>query len=112
MSFKPHPLHLVLGFTLWFVYFNFVYGGMSVGCSFSDARDSTNPLNWINLFVLGATVVFNLAFSWAAWKCHQVTPAEPIQARFFARLSAVLYAMAAFSTLVVGAAALIYPPCL
>lgn len=112
MSLRPHPMHLVLGLTLWAVFFVVVYGGMSIGCEISAARDSTTFLNPINAFVLLVTVLFTVLLAWLAWACHKATPEAPNQGRFLARLAAVLYAVSAVSTLLVGLPGVIYPPCL
>lgn len=115
MTLKSHPIHLILGLTLWCIYFVVVYGGMSVGCEISAARDSTNPLNVINGFVLLVTIAFTLPLLWLAWACHKATPAvadDRTQGRFLMRLSAVLYGLSAAATLFVGLPGAIYPPCL
>lgn len=112
MTIRPHPLHLAIGLTVWFVYFIIVYGGMSVGCEISEARNSTHPFNIINGFVLLVTMAFTIPLAWLAWKCHRATPNKPTQGRFVLRLSAVLYAISALATLLVGLPGVIYPPCL
>lgn len=112
MTIRPHPLHLAIGLTVWFVFFIVVYGGMSVGCEISDARYSTNPLNIINGFVLLVTIIFTIPLAWLAWKCHLATPSKPNQGRFVMRLSAVLYGISALATVLVGLPGAIYPPCL
>ena len=112
MTIRPHPLHLVAGLTLWFIFFSIVYGGMAVGCEVSDARDSTHPFTVINGFVLLVTLVFTVPLAWLAWQCHKATPRKPHQGRFLMRLAAVLYAIAALATLLVGLPGAIYPPCL
>lgn len=112
MNIKAHPLHLVLGLLLWSLYFIIVYGGMSVGCSASEAAYSTSIFNWINGFVLLVTLVFTLLLLWFAWQCHKATPEEASQGRFLLRLSAVLYLLSAAATLFVGLPGVIYPPCL
>lgn len=112
MTFKPHPIHLAAGLSVWFIYFIIVYGGMSVGCSFSEASALQHPWTWINAFVIGVTAVFTSGLAWAAWKCHRVTPRGPNQPRFLLRMAAVLYAVSALATLLVGLPAILYPPCL
>ena len=112
MTIRPHPLHLAAGLTLWFTYFIVVYGGMSVGCEISDARDSTHPFTLINGFVLLATVVFAIPLAWLSWQCHKATPDKPNQGRFVLRLAAILYAISALATVLVGLPGVIYPPCI
>lgn len=112
MSVRPHPVHLILGLTIWAVFFVVVYGGMSVGCELSAARDSSTPFNVINGFVLAVTVVFTVPLAWLAWQCHKATPAAPHNRRFLARMSTILYAVSALATFLVGLPGVIYPPCL
>lgn len=112
MTLKTHPIHLILGFTLWAVYFVVVYGGMSVGCEVSDVSNHQGPFTWVNGFVLLVTLGFTLVLLWLGWLCHRQTPDKPNQARFLMRSSAVLYLLAALATLFVGLPGAIYPPCL
>lgn len=112
MTLKPHPIHLVLGLTVWALYFVVVYGGMAVGCEISSVGHQQGPWTPINAFVLLVTLAFALPLLWMAWLCHRRTPASPTQARFLMRLSAVLYLLSALATLFVGLPGAIYPPCL
>lgn len=112
MTLKPHPVHLVLGLTIWAIYFVVVYGGMSVGCEITAVSNQQGPWTVVNAFVLLVTIAFTIPLVWLAWLCHQRTPAEPTQARFMMRLAAVLYLLSAVATLLVGLPGAIYPPCL
>lgn len=112
MRLRPHPVHLILGLSMWALYFVLVYGGMSVGCEVFEVSNQQGPWTLINGFVLLLTIVFIIPLLWLAWQCYRQTPAEPGQARFMMRLSAVLYTLAAGATLLVGMPGSLYPPCL
>jgi type VI protein secretion system component VasK len=112
-----HPLHLVLGLTLWFVWFCVVYGGLSVACAVAPPLPEAGSLNPVNASLLVLTVLTTVLLAWAARRCWghaQQFPAgsPPGRKRFVADVSAALYALAAVSTLVVGLPLLLLPPCL
>lgn len=112
-----HPLHLVLGLTLWFAWFCAVYGGLSVACAVVPPAPEAGALNGVNAGLLVLTILTTAVLAWAARKCWrgaQQFPAgsPPGRKRFVADVSAALYALAAVSTLVVGLPLLLLPPCL
>jgi hypothetical protein len=112
-----HPLHLVLGLTLWFAWFCVVYAGLSVACAVAPPAPETGPFNGLNAGLLVLTVLTSLLLGWAArrcWRDAQQFPARspPGRKRFVADASAALYALAAVSTLLVGLPLLVLPPCL
>lgn len=115
-----HPLHLVLGLTLWFLWFSLLYGGVAVACVVAPPAPPDTVLNGINLTALAITALTVLLFTWAghaAWRSADAVPPEqgtgqraPRQ-RFVARLSGALYGVAAVATLLVGLPLLVVPPC-
>jgi hypothetical protein len=112
-----HPLHLVLGLTVWFAWFCLVYGGLSVACAVAPPAPEAGPLNGVNAGLLLLTVLTAVLLAWAArrcWRDAQRFPAgsPPGRKRFVAGVSAALYVLAAVSTLVVGLPLLLLPPCL
>lgn len=129
-----HPLQLVLGLTVWFVWFCAVYGGVSVACAVAPPPPGQGALNWVNGALLALTLATTLLLAWAAWTCgraaHPQTqmartpktaraggaaPAVPAThtatRRFIARAGAALHATAAVSTVVVGLPLALLPPC-
>lgn len=111
-----HPLHLVLGLTLWFLWFSLLYGGVAVACVVVPPVPPHTVFNSINLAGLAFTAVTALGFAWAghaAWRAYRamVTASAPPRERFVARLSAALYAVAVVATLMVGLPLLVVPPC-
>jgi hypothetical protein len=109
-----HPLHLVLGLLLWFVWFSAVYGGLAVACAWVPPVGPSTVVTALNAVALGVTALVAAWLFWAAWRTARA--ARPAVAglprqRFVAGLSAVLYAVAAVSTLAVGLPLLVVPPC-
>lgn len=112
-----HPLHLILGFTIWAVWFTILYGGQSVGCAVAEPEVARGPWTWINasllLLTLGTTALLALASRSTLRASAQLRgDQEPVpRERFVAFAAGVLYAMAAFSTLAVGVPLLVLSPC-
>jgi hypothetical protein len=112
-----HPLHLVLGFTVWAVWFTILYGGQSVGCAVDAPDVARGAWTWINgsllLLTLATAVLLGLA-SWSTLRAGPETSDEEERAsgrRFMGFAAGVLYGMAAFSTLAVGVPLLVLSPC-
>lgn len=111
-----HPLHLVLGLTLWFVWFCLVYAGLSVACAVAPPAPEAGPFNPVNAGLLLLTVLTTGLLAWAARACRQQARQLPAGAgagrrRFVADAAAALYALAAVSTLLVGLPLLLLTPC-
>jgi hypothetical protein len=118
---SSHPLHLVLGFTVWAVWFVILYGGLSVICAVEPPPVERGILNWTSASLLVGTMGIAATLSWSAWqRFRSRTPQQRENAaagedarwpQFVAQASAWLYAAAAISTLVVGLPLLVLAPC-
>lgn len=111
-----HPLHLVLGLTVWFAWFCVVYGGLSVACAVAAPAPEAGPFNPVNAGLLLLTLLTTGLLAWAARECRHAARELPADAcggrrRFVADAAAALYALAALSTLLVGLPLLLLPPC-
>ena len=111
-----HAWHLVLGLTLWFVWFCATYGGVAVACAVAPPPPAQGPLNWLSATVLLLAAVCTAGFGLASWlraRAAQRGPAGEAGARrrFIARSASALYATAALSTAVVALPALLLTPC-
>jgi hypothetical protein len=109
-----HPLHLVLGLLVWFVWFCAVYGGLAVACAWRAPSGPSTVLSALNAVAFAATLLTVALLLWAAWVTGRAVRAEAgsmARQRFVAGLSAVLYMVAAASTLAVGLPLLVVPPC-
>lgn len=114
-----HPLHLVLGFTLWLLWFALLYGAQGLGCAVAAPPAEQGAANAVNVGLAVLTLVFLAGFVWAAVVTGRAAarpgpdadgPQAP-SVRFMASAAAVLYGAAAVSTLVVGLPVLLMPPC-
>jgi len=110
-----HAWHLVLGLTLWFVWFGATYGGLAVACAVAPPA-TLGPLNWLNASVLLLAAATTTGFSAGAWTSARAANCLPAgsateRGRFIARSSAALYTIAAVSTAVVALPAVLLAPC-
>jgi len=118
-----HAWHLVLGLTLWFVWFCITYGGVAVVCAVAPPSPALGPMNWLNIAVLLLAAACTGAFGLAAWvsarAARRLTTKGAADAasaagagpRFIARSAATLYATAALSTALVALPAVLLAPC-
>lgn len=129
--FSPgHPAQLVIGFTIWSIWFIAMYAGLSVACQINPPEPQQGPFTWLNggLFVL--TLLVSALLLYLAWRsgryCASVhrkdkAGANPDNAkasrsatsagRFIGYVSTVLYLIAAAATLAGGLPVLVYSPC-
>lgn len=113
-----HPLHLVLGFALWLVWFGLLYGAHGVGCALAPPPVQQGPFTVLNVLLGVWTLIFFAGFAVAAAAVARAALRQrpgsadgtPI-ARFVTPAAAVLYGACAVSTLVVGLPVLVVPPC-
>ncbi|QOR37845.1 hypothetical protein HNO52_04495 [Billgrantia diversa] len=108
-----HPIHLVVGPTLWGLWFVAIYAGLSVACSVSPPAPEQGTLTGINVAVglaTLATTVLLLGLSWAG-----VTAARRAELRrdcYFAFTSAGIHLFSAGATLFIGYPVVFLPPCI
>ncbi|MBU0892548.1 MAG: hypothetical protein KKH21_16935 [Gammaproteobacteria bacterium] len=114
---QGHPAQLITGLALWFVWLCLVYGGSAVACAVAPPPAQTGPWNWVNGALLALSLVFSVGFLIAAWRSARAAAglagAEQgmVRQRFFASAAAVLYGVAAASTVVVALPLLVLAPC-
>jgi len=112
-----HPLHLVLGLSVWAVWFTVLYGGQAVGCAVAAPEVARGPWTWINGSLLLLTLATAALLGFAAWSTlrgaaqRQGDKESVKRERFMATSAGVLYFTAAVSTLLVGVPLLLLPPC-
>ncbi|MFN7156167.1 MAG: hypothetical protein ACK4OE_21055 [Acidovorax sp.] len=112
-----HPIQLITGLTLWFVWLCLVYGGAAVACAVAPPPPQAGPWNWVNGTLLLVSAVFALGFAVAAWRSVRFFKALPgneptaTRRRFFASAAAVLHGVAAVSTVVVALPLVVLAPC-
>jgi hypothetical protein len=111
-----HPLQLVLGLTVWLVWFGVAYGSLSVACAVAPPAPERGAYTWVNAGLLLLTLATALGLAWAAWAAHRAArraagPQAPRE-RFLAWSASALHATAMASTLVVGVPLALLPPCI
>ena len=114
--FRPnHPLHLVLGPTLWAVWFVVIYAGLSVACRLSPPAADQGAMTWISGLLLLMTVLVILLLlilgRWC-WREASTNPSLSRNRRFISRVSAGAYLVMAISSFLIGVPIILLPPCL
>ena len=90
-----HPIHLIVGLTLWSLWFIGIYSGVSVYCAHEDAASAVGGKS-VKLALWLATGVTGLILTLLAIVCWKRGAGFP------ARVSAGLYIAAAIATIAVA----------
>jgi len=111
-----HPANLVLGLTIWAVWFVVLYGGLSIGCAAAPPDSAKLASTWINGAVLVFALMVGSYLLWCALRCWKASPPkvkreEGRLSRFLSNVATGLYLVAAFASLSLGIPGLILPPC-
>ena len=69
-----HPAHLVIGLTLWSVWFVAVYGGLSVACALAPPDPYQGSVNPVNLGLGLLTVLTTAGLIYLAFACWRLAP--------------------------------------
>lgn len=107
-----HPLHLILGLTIWSIWFVVLYGGLSVACKLAPPDPVAGALSWINALLMPLTLVVVALLAWAARWCWQGRADSDALRCFMARTAACLYLLSALATLAVAMPIVFLPPCI
>ncbi|MDX1536176.1 hypothetical protein [Arsukibacterium sp.] len=112
-----HPAQLVIGLTIWSIWFVAMYAGLSVVCQLAPPASEPGALNWLNvsLFLLTLLVLaVLLALAWrtgrACLQQHKANNAGGVK-HFTGYVSTVLYLASAIATLAGGLPVLVFAPC-
>lgn len=112
-----HPLQIVLGLTIWTVWFLVLYGGVSVSCALGGQALRDGPLTFVNLGFGILTLVVAALLTRLASVCARAArtrsgaTAQGESRRFVASIAAAAHASAALATLFVGLPLLALAPC-
>jgi hypothetical protein len=111
-----HPWQLVLGPSIWALWFVLVYAGVSVACATAPPPPARASFTWINLGLLLLTLVTTGGLVLAARACRRAIPhilpgPERPRRRFMASAAAMLHAISAASVAFVGLPLLVFTPC-
>lgn len=105
-----HPAQLLLGLTLWSLWFVALYGGLSVACALAPPRPGA--LTIIN----GGLALLTLAtlglLGWLAWRGLRAGRVSVGGSRFIALTGAGLHLFSAAGVAFVGLPIVALPPCL
>ncbi len=101
-----HPLHLVIGLTIWSAFFIAAYGGLSVYCSAAQEANAVGLKNPLNLGLLALTaatcVLLGILAAWC-WRTAK---------KFPGKVSAGVYIAGLIATIGVGMPIIFLPPCI
>lgn len=106
-----HPLHLVVGLILWSLWFVVLYGGLSVACAVSPPSAEQGALTAINIGLGLFTLAVTALLAWLGWLCLRAARVGQGRPRFFAGMSAGMYAVSVVATLFTGVPLIAMPPC-
>lgn len=109
-----HPLHLVLGLSIWFAWLCLAYGALSVACAFKAPSPELASFTQINAGLLLVTALVTVTLGVAAWlaRCEAARlQAANSPGQFLANVAAALYASATLSSAVLAVPLVLLPPC-
>ncbi|MFC7369935.1 MULTISPECIES: hypothetical protein [Vreelandella] len=107
-----HPLHFVVGLTLWCIWFIAVYGGHAVACEAFAPAPEQGVFTLLNGGLLIVSIVTTGLLLLLTWGCYVVAKQHQGRDRFNAVVSAGLYLFSAFSVVFVALPIIGVPPCL
>ncbi|GHE19854.1 hypothetical protein [Halomonas urumqiensis] len=107
-----HPLQLILGLSLWSLWFVVLYGGLSVACEMAPPEPSRGVFTAHNA-TLGLLSLATLGLLlWLAWSCLSASRRQEGVACYLSMVSAGLHLFSGGGVVVVGLPLLMLPPCL
>ncbi|KKO49191.1 hypothetical protein VT06_08075 [Arsukibacterium sp. MJ3] len=124
-----HPAQLVIGFTIWSIWFIAMYAGLSVACQLAPPAEQQGALTWLNGALFGLTLLVVTLLLWLARRSGRYCISLAAQAndnqgnsklnanakggvrRFIGFGSTMLYLIAAAATLAGGLPMLVFTPC-
>lgn len=107
-----HPIHFIIGLTLWSGWFVTVYGGHALACEVMLPEPEQGVFTLINAMLLVVSLLATGLLAMLTWACWRIAKRHQGRLRFNAMLSTGVYL---FSTLGVVFAAMPIigiPPCL
>lgn len=107
-----HPVQLILGLTIWSLWFVALYGGLSVACAVAPPSPGQGALSGLNLWLGLLSLVTLAALLWLARFCLAAVRRERSRAaRFIAAVAAGLHLFSASGVAFVGLPLVALPPC-
>jgi hypothetical protein len=109
-----HPLHLMMGFILWSLWFVCVYAGLSLACILLPASHSLGTFSWVNILLLIFTLLITACLLMLALRCWRAPVSEGERRKlhlFITKVSAAVYLSAAIATITIGLPIVVLSPC-
>ena len=107
-----HPAQLLLGLTLWSLWFVAIYAGLSVACALSPPVAEQGALTAINGGIALLTLATLALLAWLAWRGLCAGRQAAGGGRFIALVGAGLHVYAAAGVAFVAWPLVALPPCL
>ncbi len=107
-----HPIQLLLGLTLWSLWFVALYGGLSVACALAPPPPAQGALTALNAGLAGLTLTTLALLGWLAWRGLCAARQVAGRVRFIALVGAGLHLFSAAGVAFVGLPIMTLPPCL
>lgn len=107
-----HPLHFVIGLTLWCIWFVVVYGGHAVACEAAAPSPEQGAFTLLNGGLLLVSLITIAVLLILTWGCYQAFEQHQGRERFNAAVSAGLYLFSALGVVFVALPIVGVPPCL
>ncbi|MBB3331921.1 hypothetical protein BDK63_002812 [Halomonas campaniensis] len=107
-----HPAQLLLGLTLWSLWFVVLYGGLSVACALAPPRPGQGAFTAINGGLALLTLATLALLGWLAWRGLRAGGVSVGGSRFIALTGAGLHLFSAAGVAFVGLPIVTLPPCL
>lgn len=107
-----HPLHFVIGLTLWCIWFVTVYGGHAVACAVVPPASEQGVFTLVNALLLVVSLVAIAILAALTLGCYRMAKHHQGRRRFNARVSAGLYLFSTLGVVFAAMPILGIPPCL
>ncbi|MGJ7457529.1 hypothetical protein ACR80S_05830 [Halomonas sp. MA07-2] len=107
-----HPVHLLLGLTLWSLCFVALYAGLSVACELAPPLPGQGALTAINAWLAVLTLATLALLGWLAWRGLRFGRGVVGRPRFIALVGAGLHLYSAAGVAFLGLPLVALPPCL
>lgn len=107
-----HPAQLLLGLTLWSLWFVVIYAGLSVACALAPPAPGQGALTAINGGIAALTLPTLTLLGWLAWRGWCAGRQATGRARFIALMGAGLHGYSAAGVVFVAWPLAALPPCL
>lgn len=112
-----HPAQLVMGFTIWSLWFIAIYAGLSVACQLAPPAVQQGAMTWLNAGLFVFTLLVMALLVSLAWRSARYCLSAQRERKvggvtpFIGYVSTVLYLLAAIATLAGGLPVLVFTPC-